>query len=248
MPWVSYGYELRLTPLQTLSLFNAVAADGVYRQPHILSQVRQDGKTIEKVGVKSHGKIASDKNIKIMQDLLRGVVEDRDGTAHKACYDPELSLAGKTGTAQYNYGRGEPMQYMVSFAGYFPHQAPRYSLIVCLYHPKGYGISGGAIAAPVAKDIASGIYHTTPQEVYRYRGVPSGMYSEAEKSIVLPKIDETSTVMPDVRGYYPSDVVPALERMGLTVRVEGGTGKITHQSLVKGSRLRPADRVVLTAR
>lgn len=97
------------------------AHDGVYLQPHILEQVRQGGEVVERVAPKSRGKIASDKNIKIMQDLLRGVVEDRDGTAHRACYDPDLRLAGKTGTAQYNYGRGEPMQYMVSFAGYFPH-------------------------------------------------------------------------------------------------------------------------------
>ena len=100
MPWVSYGYEVQLTPLQTLSLYNAVAHDGVYLQPHILEQVRQGGEVVERVAPKSRGKIASDKNIKIMQDLLRGVVEDRDGTAHRACYDPDLRLAGKTGPAQ----------------------------------------------------------------------------------------------------------------------------------------------------
>ena len=248
MPWVSYGYELRLTPLQTLALFNAVAADGVYRQPHILSEVRQDGKTVERVGVKSRGKIASDKNIKIMQDLLRAVVEDRAGTAHKACYDPELCLAGKTGTAQHNYGRGEPMKYMVSFAGYFPHQQPKYSLIVCIYHPRGYGISGGVIAAPVAKDIASGIYRSVPREVYCYHSASSKVSPGDLPSADRRKIDEASGTMPDVKGQYPADVVPALERMGLVVRVEGGTGRITHQSLIKGSRLRRGDRLVLTAR
>lgn len=248
MPWVSYGYEVQLTPLQTLSLYNAVAHDGVYLQPHILEQVRQGGEVVERVAPKSRGKIASDKNIKIMQDLLRGVVEDRDGTAHRACYDPDLRLAGKTGTAQYNYGRGEPMQYMVSFAGYFPHDDPQYSLIVCIYHPQGYGISGGLIAAPVVKDIAAGIYRTTPRQVYRYKGPESGMYEQAEEAAPRPSIDETAQVMPDVKGLYPADVVPALERMGLSVRVEGGTGKITHQSLTKGSRLRSGEKVILTAR
>ena len=248
MPWVSYGYEVQLTPLQTLSLYNAVAHDGVYLQPHILEQVRQGGEVVERVAPKSRGKIASDKNIKIMQDLLRGVVEDRDGTAHRACYDPDLRLAGKTGTAQYNYGRGEPMQYMVSFAGYFPHDDPQYSLIVCIYHPQGYGISGGVIAAPVVKDIAAGIYRTTPRQVYRYKGPESGMYEQAEEAAPRPSIDETAQVMPDVKGLYPADVVPALERMGLSVRVEGGTGKITHQSLAKGSRLRSGEKVILTAR
>lgn len=248
MPWVSYGYEVQLTPLQTLSLYNAVAHDGVYLQPHILEQVRQGGEVVERVAPKSRGKIASDKNIKIMQDLLRGVVEDRDGTAHRACYDPDLRLAGKTGTAQYNYGRGEPMQYMVSFAGYFPHDDPQYSLIVCIYHPLGYGISGGLIAAPVVKDIAAGIYRTTPRQVYRYKGPESGMYEQAEEAAPRPSIDETAQVMPDVKGLYPADVVPALERMGLSVRVEGGTGKITHQSLTKGSRLRSGEKVILTAR
>lgn len=61
MPWVSYGYEVQLTPLQTLSLYNAVAHDGVYLQPHILEQVRQGGEVVERVAPKSRGKIASDK-------------------------------------------------------------------------------------------------------------------------------------------------------------------------------------------
>lgn len=91
---------------------------------------------MESVRPKSRGKIASDKNIKIMQDLLAAVVEDREGTAHTACSDPNLRMAGKTGTAQYNYGRGEKMQYMVSFAGYFPHEDPKYSLVVCIYKPQ----------------------------------------------------------------------------------------------------------------
>ena len=140
------------------------------------------------------------------------------------------------------------MQYMVSFAGYFPHDDPQYSLIVCIYHPQGYGISGGLIAAPVVKDIAAGIYRTTPRQVYRYKGPESGMYEQAEEAAPRPSIDETAQVMPDVKGLYPADVVPALERMGLSVRVEGGTGKITHQSLTKGSRLRSGEKVILTAR
>lgn len=247
MPWVSYGYELRITPLQTLSLFNAVANDGVYLQPHILAQVRQGGRLLETVKPKSRGKIASDKNIKIMQDLLKAVVNEKGGTAHTACYDPELRIAGKTGTAQYNYGRGEPMEYMVSFAGYFPYDEPKYSLVVCLYRPKG-GASGGVMAAPVARDIVSGIYYTTPKEIYRYKGPESGMYSQAEKENERGQVNADPSVMPDVRGMFPSDVIPSLEKMGLSVRVDGGTGKITHQSLSKGSKIRQGDKVILTAK
>ena len=247
MPWVSYGYELRLTPLQTLSLFNAVANDGVYLQPHILSQVRRDGKLVESVRPKSRGKIASDKNIKIMQDLLAAVVEDREGTAHTACSDPNLRMAGKTGTAQYNYGRGEKMQYMVSFAGYFPHEDPKYSLVVCIYKPQGWPISGGVIAAPAAKDVALGIYRATPKEVYRYHGPEKGMYA-APAADEKPAWDEQTDRMPDVRGMYAADVVPSLEKMGLVVQVEGRAGRIARQSLAKGSPIRRGTKVILTAK
>lgn len=245
MPWTSYGYEVQLTPLQTLAFYNAVANDGVYLEPHILSQVRDNSRVIKEVKPKSKGKIASDRSIRIVQDLLKHVVDDRDGTAHRACYDENLRIAGKTGTAQYNYGRGEPMQYMVSFAGYFPYDAPEYSIVVCIYRPKGYGLSGGVISAPVAKQIAWDMYSSTPKEVYVYDGPKSGEYSSLEKA---PEIDARPGKMPSVKGLYASDAVAALEKMGLKVEISGGVGRITHQSLSPGSIFKEGQKVILTVR
>lgn len=243
MPWTSYGYEVQLTPLQTLAFYNAVANGGIYIEPHILSQVRDNSRVIEEVKPKSKGKIASDRSIRIVQDLLKHVVNDKDGTAHRACYDENLRIAGKTGTAQYNYGRGEPMQYMVSFAGYFPYDAPKYSIVVCIYRPKGYGLSGGVISAPVAKQIAWDIYSSTPKEVYVYNGPETGMYSSLEKA---PEIDVRSGKMPSVKGLYASDAVAVLEKMGLKVEINGGVGRIAHQSLSPGSVFKNGQKVILT--
>ncbi len=245
MPWTSYGYEVQLTPLQTLAFYNAVANDGVYLEPHILSQVWDNRRVIKEVKPKSKGKIASDRSIRIVQDLLKHVVDDRDGTAHRACYDENLRIAGKTGTAQYNYGRGEPMQYMVSFAGYFPYDAPEYSIVVCIYRPKGYGLSGGVISAPVAKQIAWDMYSSTPKEVYVYDGPKSGEYSSLEKA---PEIDARPGKMPSVKGLYASDAVAALEKMGLKVEISGGVGRITHQSLSPGSIFKEGQKVILTVK
>ncbi|MBQ1276975.1 MAG: PASTA domain-containing protein, partial [Flavobacteriales bacterium] len=249
MPWTSYGYEVRLTPLQTVSFYNAVANDGVYVEPHLLQEVRRNGETLELVSPTHKGKVASQKTIKIAQDLLRSVVDERGGTAHSACYDPDLRIAGKTGTAQYNYGRGEKMQYMVSFAGYFPYDAPQYSMVVCIYKPQGWPISGGVIAAPVAKTIARGIYSATPREVYtttieniNSTRPSAGQVSEARK------FPDSIEMMIDARGAYVTDVVNALEKNGYTVKINGGIGIVSAQSPAKGTRLKKGQTITLTTR
>ena len=249
MPWTSYGYEVRLTPLQTVSFYNAVANDGIYVEPHLLQEVRRNGEVLETVTPTLKGKVASQNTINIAQDLLRSVVDERGGTAHSACYDPELRIAGKTGTAQYNYGRGAKMEYMVSFAGYFPYDEPRYSVVICIYKPQGWPISGGYIAAPVAKTIARGIYSATPREIHSTTTtevnsieIPSSQMTEKRE------FPATIKTMPDTRGAYVSDAVKALEKNGYIVKVNGGTGIISSQSPVKGTKLKKGQTITLTTR
>ena len=248
LAWTSYGYEAQLTPLQTVSFYNAIANDGVYVEPHLLAQVRSKGSVEENIKPRTKGKIASDRTVKIAQSLMEGVVNDRGGTAHSACYDPDLRIAGKTGTAQYNYGKGQPMQYMVSFAGYFPYDQPQYSIVVCVYKPQGWPLSGGYIAAPIAKEIAKGIYSSTPKDVYsctesEIENVTPSVPSENKKQ----EISASGNTMPKVKGMYVTDVVASLEKMGLSVTVKGGVGIITDQSIVEGVRISKGQKLTITA-
>ena len=167
LPWMSIGYELRLPPLQILTLYNAVANEGKMMKPQFVKEIRKEGitlETIEPVVLKEH--IASQKTIDSIQSMMQGVVER--GTA-KMLRGTEYGIAGKTGTAQlYNVqkkaykwvnaeGRLE-RDYNVTFVGYFPAEKPIYSCIVVISKAKGRFYSAGKVAAPAFKEISDRVY------------------------------------------------------------------------------------------
>src|SRR5690606_35953475 len=156
LPWMSIGYELKLTPLHTLMLYNAVANDGRMIKPMIVEKISR-GNINEKVFKTEvlRNKIASDKTIKTLQSMLEGGVED--GTARNIKND-EYKIAGKTGTAQKLVDGRYTQKYYTSFVGYFPADQPKYSAIIVIDSPKGFNAYGGDISAPVFKEIADRIY------------------------------------------------------------------------------------------
>ncbi|MFY0591420.1 penicillin-binding protein [Roseivirga sp.] len=157
LPWMSIGYEMQLTPLQTLTLYNAVANDGKMIQPILVKSIKRGGKTIETFESKVlNKKIASDKTLAGLRKMLEGVVER--GTA-KNIKNDVYKIAGKTGTAQKLInGRYTWQKYYASFAGYFPSEEPLYSCIVVIDSPDGMNRFGGDVSAPVFKEIADMIY------------------------------------------------------------------------------------------
>ncbi len=158
LPWMSHGYELKMTPLQTLTLYNAVANDGKMIQPIIVKSIRKADKTIETFKTRTLNKsICSPRTLTKLKIMLEGVVER--GTA-KNINDALYRIAGKTGTAKKVKNGRYTNEYYTSFAGYFPAESPKYSCIVVIDDPKGYQIYGSDVAAPVFKEIADGVYST----------------------------------------------------------------------------------------
>ncbi|TRZ71070.1 MAG: PASTA domain-containing protein [Bacteroidetes bacterium] len=162
LPWMAIGYEVAITPLQTLTLYNAVANNGVMVKPLFVREIRKNGQVVqsfEPVVINPH--ICSPATIEKAQMLLEGVVERGTGTALK---NPHYRVAGKTGTAQVamnnkGYGQGtKAIKYKGSFVGYFPANHPRYSIIVVINNPSKGKYYGGAVAAPVFKEIADRIF------------------------------------------------------------------------------------------
>ncbi|WP_291779224.1 penicillin-binding protein [Cecembia sp.] len=156
LPWMSIGYEAKLTPMHTLMLYNAVANNGKVVKPMLVQAIAR-GNTIEKRYQTEiiRKAIASEKTIKNLQELLEGVVEN--GTARNI-YTDEYRIAGKTGTAQKLVDGRYTQRYYTSFAGYFPADKPKYSAIVVIDSPKGFNAYGGDVSAPVFKEIADKIY------------------------------------------------------------------------------------------
>jgi cell division protein FtsI (penicillin-binding protein 3) len=156
LPWMSFGYEVMLTPLQILTFYNAVANDGVLMKPYVVSEIQHMGKVKETFKpVIIDQAIASKSTIKKAQLLLEGVVEN--GTAKKISTD-DYRFAGKTGTAQVDYqrlkNRTQISGYQASFVGYFPAEDPLYSCIVVINRPREHGFYGADVAGPVFREIA----------------------------------------------------------------------------------------------
>ncbi|HWK57880.1 MAG TPA: penicillin-binding protein [Parapedobacter sp.] len=154
---MAYGYELKLTPLQTLSLYNAVANDGKMVAPLFVKEIRRLGNTIERFDTRViDEQIASSATIAKLQDMLAGVMIEGTG---KRLRNPELSMAGKTGTAQMADGAAgyRTRKYQSSFAGYFPADNPKYSMIVVVQNPRN-GYYGASIAGPVFRELADMVY------------------------------------------------------------------------------------------
>ncbi len=156
LPWMSYGYGLEITPLHTLTLFNAVANDGEMIKPVFVTSVsKADNVKKDYEAEELTGKICSRKTLNQLKILLEGVVDN--GTA-KNLKNAHYRIAGKTGTAQILMNGRYEKRYITSFVGYFPAHAPKYSAIVLIKNPRGFYQYGNNVAGPVFKDIADNIY------------------------------------------------------------------------------------------
>ncbi|MEK6493041.1 penicillin-binding protein [Myroides odoratimimus] len=245
LPWMAFGYGISITPLHTLTLYNAVANNGVMVKPMFVSEVREFNKTVVKFEPEVlNPQIASPEVIKQVQGVLTNVVVK--GTGRKVG-SPNFSMAGKTGTAQVNYGKGKgkDMYYSSSFAGYFPTENPKYSCIVIIHKPdrtKSY--YGADVSGPVFKRIAQKIYTDVPTttSLSNIDEVPSNVRTSYRD--YHEKVMDNLEVMPDVRGMYAMDAVPLLENLGLKVEIKG-IGKIKKQSVIAGQKIIKNQKVVL---
>jgi len=158
LPWMAYGYELKITPLQLLTFYNAIANNGVMVKPQFVKEIRNGYKTIEEYEpIVINEKIASESTLKKLRSMLEGVVEN--GTARNIKND-HYKIAGKTGTAQIaqrdkGYNKSN---YKASFVGYFPADDPKFSCIVVINNPTSGYYYGSAVAAPVFKSISDRIF------------------------------------------------------------------------------------------
>lgn len=159
LPWMSIGYELTVTPITLLTYYNAIANDGKMVKPQFVKEIRHGNEVVRTFDtVVINESIASERTIKTLQSLLRGVVENGTAKALNKCAFP---VAGKTGTAQIaTDGNYNKKNYTASFVGYFPADDPKYTCIVVVSNPMGKHYYGASVSAPVFKEIAEKVYAT----------------------------------------------------------------------------------------
>ena len=246
LPWMAFGYNVSVTPLQTLAYYNAVANNGEMVKPLFVSEIKEWNKTIKKYDkVVLNPKICSQETIHKLKAILENVV--RRGTGSKL-YSKDFSMAGKTGTAQVNYAKagGAEKYYASSFVGYFPADHPKYSCIVVVHKPNttNNNYYGADVAGPVFKRIAQKIFTDSPttneiknlnRKIQKQEGNYNSYYAKAQKKFKS---------IPNVRGMAGMDAVALLENLGLKVKAIG-IGKVKKQSLQAGENINKNATIIL---
>lgn len=206
LPWMSIGYETQVPPLNILTFYNAIANDGVMVRPKFVKAAVKDGQIVREYPTEIiREKIASESTLEKIRVILEKVVSE--GLA-KPAGSKQFAVAGKTGTAQISQGAAGytagGRKYLVSFCGYFPADAPKYSLIVSIQKP-GLPASGGQMAGSVFSKIAERVF-------------AKNLSYEMKNAV-----DSTSVFIPDVKSGDLAETTYVLNK--LNVRTEGKTSK-----------------------
>lgn len=247
LPWMAYGYgSIQMTPLQTLTFYNAVANGGEMVKPRFIKEVKEWDKTIEKFEKEViDPAICSPETIAKVQEMLKDVVEKGTG---KSLYDPNFSMAGKTGTAQTEYWMedwGKNPRYISSFAGYFPAENPKYSCIVVIHKPNTRtGYYGADVSGPVFKRIAQKIFTDTPvtDKIDSLNITAPEIEQDFEKYFATSR--KVKQVMPNLKGMPAMDAISILENLGLQVKIIGN-GNVSGQSIKAGENIKPNQTINL---
>tara|TARA_B100001179_G_scaffold233063_1_gene228861 strand:- start:465 stop:2462 length:1998 start_codon:yes stop_codon:yes gene_type:complete len=246
LPSMAYGYNLRLTPLQTLAFYNAIANNGVMVKPRFIKEIRAWNDEVEtfETEVLIDG-ICSEETLLQIKDILKNVVKRGTGTS---LYSPNFSMAGKTGTARTEYWMEDwetNRRYISSFAGYFPAENPKYSCIVVIHKPstkKGY--YGADVTGPVFKRIAQKIYTDAPQ-LDAVENIDADPAIQKKFETYYAKNQAHYSKVPDVSGMAGMDAVSLLENIGFRVRFRGN-GRVKEQSIKAGSPVIEGQEIILT--
>jgi len=227
LPWMSIGYETQIPPISTLTFYNAIANGGKMMRPRFVKQVIKDGEVIAEYPPEViRERICKESTLTKIQTLLQEVVSQ--GTGKKAGSESFI-VAGKTGTAQIwqrigNNASGKT-GYLVSFAGYFPADKPRYSCIVCI-QKSGLPASGGTHSGAVFHNIAEGIM------------------AQSLKLGIVENNDSISIMQPEVKfgNMLAADYV--LSHLGYET-INGWNGKFSNGKPIWGNA-KATDKSVMT--
>ena len=244
LPWMAYGYGVSVTPLQTLTLYNAIANNGEMVKPIFVSEIKEWNKTIKKYDKQIiNPSICSLETIKKIKAVMQNVV--KKGTGSKL-YSKDFSMAGKTGTAQVDYFKGKDhLYYASSFVGFFPVEEPKYSCIVVVHKPNvANGYYGADVAGPVFKRIAQKIFTDTPSTNEVKNLNKKNSQQEKAYDQYYAKSQYKIKVIPNLKGMSGMDAVALLENLKMKVKVIG-VGKVKKQSLQPGETVDKNKTIIL---
>lgn len=261
----AFGYGMKIPPLSTLAIYNAIANDGKYVRPRLFNKLSREGEPDSIIPVNYiRDQVCTPDHARMLRLMMHDVVWGNHGTARNWVQDDRVEIAGKTGTA-FNAVRGQYTgRRRLTFCGFFPYEKPKYSCIVVL---DGAGGSAGSTSGMVLKNIALKMYAyglldinheitaasgSTPYPtLYASMGdnllknVTQGLKLQSPHQYARPA--RQAQGVPAVVGLSVREAVRVLENAGLSVTFSG-TGMVTGQSLAPGSAFNRGQRINLTLR
>ena len=247
--YLSFGYEISVTPVQIAAGYCALVNGGVLYEPQLIQrQISQNDELVYEFAPKEIRRVISTETSDVMRDLLGGVV--KNGTGKKA-YSELISIGGKTGTSQKLVdGSYSKQHYNSSFVGFFPVENPQVVCLILLNSPD-LGRYGGLVAAPIFKSVAERIVQNDIEKFQQYLN-PDLMKNlkfaednsgddERTKTQIKPiSVKEvklsSNNKMPDLVNCQIKDAIYALTKLGVKYKIKG-TGIITSQSIAPGQKL-----------
>ena len=250
--FMSFGYEIAVTPIQLISAYSALVNGGKLFKPQIIKKITDASGNIVYNSNPDLVRTVISKNTSMrIRKILSTVVEDGTGTKAKIKF---INAGGKTGTSQRLInGKYSKNQYNSSFIGFFPVDNPQIICLVLVNSPK-VGKYGGQVAAPIFKRISERIIKGNYNKFLEKKEIlipvndTKMVYVKKDFQIKgnLKYLDLDFTgniskarmnVMPNLINRTLSEAISILTKIGLKFKVSG-TGKIVKQSITPGTKLR----------
>jgi cell division protein FtsI (penicillin-binding protein 3) len=247
--YISFGYEISVTPAQITAGYCALVNGGVLYEPQLVQrQISKEGNLVYEFSPKEIRIVISSETSDVIRDLLEGAV--KNGTGQKA-FSELISIGGKTGTSQKLVdGSYSKQHYNSSFIGFFPVENPQVVCLILLNSPD-HGKYGGLVAAPIFKNVAERIVQNDIEKFQQYINpdlMKNLKFAEdnAEndyrnktkiKPISVKEVKLSSNnKMPDLVNCQVKDAIYALTKLGVKYKIKG-SGIITSQSITAGKKL-----------
>ncbi|MEJ5261217.1 MAG: penicillin-binding protein [Ignavibacterium sp.] len=252
--YMSFGYEISVTPLQLITAFSALINGGILYEPQILlRRINHNGELEFENEPKQIRRVVSEQTSNVMKNILRGVV--KNGTGKNA--DVEfISVGGKTGTSQKLVdGSYSKAHHNSSFIGFFPVEDPQVVCLILVNSPD-VGKYGGLVAAPIFKSVASRIVEKdfdhfekyideTFKQKLLFTNLEKNNSSDDSNQIKIKEVKLPSDKqMPDLVNCSVRDAINALTRMGIKYKING-SGIVVNQSIAPGSKIRTNEICIL---
>lgn len=257
--FVSFGYEISVTPIQLATAFSAIVNGGILYKPQIVSKISNDEK-ISVVEKKDIRKIISEETSVRMRSLLQGVVEKGTGKLAKSDF---VTVGGKTGTSKKIVNGRYTSDYFSSFVGFFPVENPKVVCLIIANAPQ-VGKYGGKVAAPIFKKITERLIELEPglsghsqnllSENDDYDFIYTKDSGNNERDIILAsvktkitntnKLELKNDLMPDLKNISLRDAINILTDIGLKYKIKGN-GKVISQSISPGEKIKKGSICIL---